>query len=77
MMFPSHQQVGLLFVLAGTVLLAFSVRVTRQYQGEVAAAVDRMKASDPRLTEPTETTIVTLRFRLGLGLIFIGTALQW
>jgi hypothetical protein len=51
--------------------------VKRQYSGEVARAVDRLKQQNPDLIEPTETEIILLRFRLGLGLVFLGTALQW
>ena len=72
-----RHRLGLVLVLVGTVLLAYSVRVKRQYSGEVARAVDRLKQQNPDLIEPTETEIILLRFRLGLGLVFLGTALQW
>jgi hypothetical protein len=73
----TRQQLGLLLVFAGTLALAFSVRTRRAYGGEALNAVEAAKKRQPDLIEPTEATIVTWRFRVGLLLVAIGTLFQW
>ena len=73
----ARQHIGLVLTFFGTVLLALSVKVKRQYSGDTASEVDKLKEADPDLVEPTETYIVRRRFRAGLFLIGIGTVLQW
>ena len=73
----TRQQLGLLLALVGTAALAFSVRAKRMYEGEVRDAIDAAKRTNPRLFEPTETTIDRGLFRGGLILVAIGTLLQW
>lgn len=70
-----RQHIGIIATILGTVLLAFSVQTKRQYQGELARAVDNMKQNNPSLLEPTETHIVRWRFWAGLILIALGSAL--
>lgn len=72
-----RHRLGLVLVLIGTFLLAYSVRTKRQYSDEPARALDRIKQQEPSLIEPTETQIILLLFRLGLFLVLLGTALQW
>jgi hypothetical protein len=67
---------GILATVLGTVLLAFSLKIRRQYEGETAKVVDKMKRSNG-LLEPTETYIIRPLFWLGLGLIASGSLLQW
>ena len=69
------QHIGIILSIIGTVLLAFSVKVKRQYGGEAAKAVDAAKLRDPSLVEPTETTIVRPLFWFGLALIALGSLL--
>lgn len=73
----TRQQIGLLFALAGTAALAFSVQPKRLYEGEMARVVDEAKKKDASLSEPTETYIVVRLFRLGLAFVALGTLLQW
>lgn len=70
-------QIGLILVVVGTILLAFSVKVKRQYSGKIAAEVDSMKKNSHELVEPTETTIVRPLFWLGLFFNAVGSLLQW
>lgn len=71
------QHLGIVFTIIGTVLLAFSVQVKRQYQGEMAKEVDRQKREDLKLLEPTETFISRGLFWAGLIFLSIGAVLQW
>jgi len=72
--FITRQHLGIILTIIGTVFLAFSVRVTRQYKREMAKKVDRLKKDD---IEPTETSIILSLFWIGLGLVALGSALQW
>ena len=69
--------IGLLTVIVGTALLAYSVKVKRQYSGNMSHIVDNLKEQDPALLEPTETSIDITRFRSGLALVAIGSLMQW
>ena len=71
----SRQHAGLVLTVAGTVLLAFSVGVSRQYKGKMARIADDLK--DPTMIEPTETRISRPLFWGGLVLVAVGTLLQW
>ena len=73
----TRQHIGLVLTFFGTVLLALSVKVKRQYSGDTASEVDKLKEADPDLVEPTETYIVRGQFWAGLILIAIVTVLQW
>jgi hypothetical protein len=73
----SRQQIGLLVSVLGTAALALSVRIKKQYEGDLGKAVDEMKKQNKRLLEPTETYIVRPLFWFGLGLVAIGALLQW
>jgi hypothetical protein len=73
----TRQHIGILLTIAGTVLLARSVKVRRQYSGHMANVVDKLKGRDPDLVEPTETYIARGLFWRGLLLVAIGTGLQW
>ncbi|MBW2307968.1 MAG: hypothetical protein JRG73_13665 [Deltaproteobacteria bacterium] len=66
-----------MFVIAGTVALAFSVRIQSQHKGEAAKIVEKAKKEKPGLFAPKETYIVRPLFWGGLALIAIGTILQW
>lgn len=73
----TRQQVGIIVVVVGTVFLAFSVRVKRQYHGKAASDLDAIKQKNPDLIEPTETYINRYLFWAGLVLVASGSALQW
>jgi predicted thioredoxin/glutaredoxin len=73
----TRQHVGILLTIAGTVLLAFSVRVKRQYSGQMARVADKLKEREPGLVELTETNIVRSMFWAGLTSVAIGTLLEW
>ena len=73
----SRQHLGILLTIAGSVLLAFSVRVKRQYTGPMAKVVDNLKQQDHELVEPTEASIVRPLFWAGLSFIAAGSLLQW
>ncbi len=71
------EQVGIVIVVAGTVLLALSVKVNRQYRGQLGKMVDNLKKKDSDFIEPSETRIVRPMFWSGLLLVAIGSILQW
>ena len=71
----TRQRFGIILVVIGTVLLARSTKVKRQYEGGMAKFVNEKKGKD--LIEPTEVSIVQSRFRSGLFLIAAGSFLQW
>jgi hypothetical protein len=73
----SMEHIGIILTVLGTVLVAFSVRVKRQYNKEVRKLVDEAKTRHPDLIEPTETYIVRSLFWIGLILVALGSALQW
>jgi hypothetical protein len=73
----TRAQAGIVLVVIGTVSLAFSVRIKRQYREGMEKVVDRLKTENPRLMEPTETYIVRELFWIGLICIAIGSLLQW
>ena len=73
----TRHQVGIILVIIGTALLAFSVRVKRQYEGEIGKVVDEIKKKDPDKIEPTETYIKRSLFWFGLLFIAVGSLLQW
>ena len=68
---------GIVLTVLGTVLLAFSLKVPRQYDGPMGEAVERMRLRDRGLFVPTETRIVRCLFWAGLLLIGVGAACQW
>jgi len=70
-------QVGIVLVVAGTVILALSVKVNRQYRGQLGKMVDNLKKKDSDLIEPSETRIVRPMFWFGLLLVALGSILQW
>ena len=72
----TRQHFGIITTIVGTILLAFSLRIKRQYTGEVAKAVDDTKRQN-NLLEPTETYIARWLFWLGLTCVAMGSALQW
>ena len=67
--------IGIVLTIFGTAFLAFSVKVKRQYVGEMAKIVDKLKDGDT--IEPTETSISRWQFWTGLALIAVGSLLQW
>ena len=71
------QQIGLLFTLAGTVALAFSIRVKNGDKGDPVRKLIAVSKQKLLLTEPSDIQIIRLRFYGGLTLIFIGTMLQF
>jgi predicted thioredoxin/glutaredoxin len=73
----TRQHIGILLTIAGTVLLAFSVKVKRQYSGKMARVADKLKEREPALVELTETNIVRSMFWAGLASVAIGTLLEW
>lgn len=73
----ARQHIGIFLTIAGTVLLAFSVRDKRQYFGNMQKVADRLKEENRELVEPTETTVVRRLFWAGLGFVAVGTLLQW
>lgn len=68
---------GIVLTVIGTVCLALSVKVKRQYEGEMAKVVDKLKKEKPDLIEPTETYIVRKLFWIGLICIAVSSLLQW
>ena len=66
--------VSIILLFAGTVFLAYTVRVRRQYEDE--KMLDRIKQERPEIIELTETNIIRQRFRMGLLLVILGTLLQ-
>ncbi len=46
-----RRRLGLILVVAGTIILAFSVQTKRQYVGGMAKVIDRMKKDDPSFLE--------------------------
>ena len=73
----SRQQFGIILTIIGTIFLAFSVKMKRQYIEDMAKRVDDIKKKNPNLIEPTETYIVQWLFWLGLFFIAVGSMLQW
>ena len=70
------EHIGIIAVIIGTVLLAFSLKVKRMYQEDAANVVDELK-KHPHLVEPTETYICPWLFWTGLLFVAIGSLLQW
>ena len=77
MIWLAAHQLGIILVVLGTILLAFSLKVTPQYSGDAARAVDQLKKDRPDLIELTETYIIRWRFWTGLALVALGSLLQW
>ncbi len=76
--YMSRQHIGILLTVVGTIFLAISVKVIRQYYGEEAKAVDRIKKDKKgMIIEPTEVKIIRSYFWLGLALVSFGSLLQW
>jgi len=73
----TREHIGILLTIAGTALLAFSVKVKRQYSGDMARVVDKLKKGGPDVVEPTETHIARGLFWAGLICVAIGAVLQW
>ena len=73
----TRDQVGIVTVVVGTVLLAVSVKVKRQYNSDLSGTVDKLKEKSPNLVEVTETYISRPLFWSGLTLVAIGSMLQW
>ena len=73
----AREHIGIVLTIAGTVLLAFSVRIKRQYTGPMAKVADRLKEGNPDLIEPVETRIVRGMFWAGLASVAVGALLQW
>ena len=48
----TRNQIGIILVVIGTALLAFSVKPKRQYEGAVGKAVDDLKRRKPDMLEP-------------------------
>ena len=74
-MFISREHIGLILVVIGTIWLAFSVVIRRQYTSDLNKIVDREKRNF--LIQPTEVTICRWKFWIGLLFIAGGTLLQW
>jgi hypothetical protein len=72
----TRRRVGIILVVLGTLLLARSTKVKRQYEGEMAKVVDEKK-DEKGLVELTEAYIVQSWFWSGLFLIAIGSFVQW
>lgn len=73
----NRQQAGLVTVVIGTLVMGLSVKVKRQYDGDLSDTVDNLKEKLPGLIEFTETRISTTFFWSGLTLVAIGSMLQW
>jgi hypothetical protein len=69
-------RVGILLNLVGALLLAFSVSVRRQYEGDLTAYVDQLLQHKPGRMEPTETRIHRHRLRWGGIVMAVGSVLQ-
>ena len=74
--YMTFSHIGIISVLIGTFLLAFSVKVKRMYKGDMANVVDRLKKLH-HIVEPTETYIRPGLFWFGLFLVAVGSILQW
>lgn len=74
----SRQQIGLGLVLVGTFMVAYSVSINGQYgNDQMADAVKRAQKRNPNLFALTDIKMNVTLFRFGLGLIFVGTLLQF
>jgi len=74
----TRQHLGIIFVVAGTAFLAFSVRVKRQPHDEFASVVDALKKKYGNdILELTDTSINRFMFWFGLVLVALGSLLQW
>ena len=74
----SRQQIGLGLVLVGTFMVAYSVRIKDQYgDGPMRDAVKQAQERDPNIFAPTDIKMNVTAFRVGLGLIIVGTLLQF
>ena len=77
-MIISRQQIGLGLVLAGTFMVAYSVRIKDQYgDGPMADAVKQAQKRYPNIFAPADVKMNVAVFRGGLALIFVGTLLQF
>jgi len=71
----TRHHIGLLLVILGTVVLAFSTRIKSQIQDQELR--EKIQINHPDLIQVTEAIIIRWRFWLGLTFIAIGTAFQW
>ncbi len=71
------RHVGIAILLIGTLVLAFSVKQKRLYDDDISHVVNNLNKQNPKLREPTETTINLPMFCFGLVLVAIGSLLQW
>lgn len=76
MTYPTLRHFGILLVIVGTVLLAFSIRPRSQYESGPAADAAK-RAAKKGMIQPTETTIDRRLFWSGLSLVAVGSLLQW
>ena len=77
MNYITGQHLGIILVVMGTTLLAFSVKVKRLYSGDIERTIDDLKKQTPELLEPTETYVSRPLFWSGLLLVAFGSVLQW
>ena len=72
LLFLSLSRIGIILTVIGTVLLAYSVKIT-----EPDGFVWMSNTKDGKDVTPTFTSIVLWRFYIGLALVAVGSLLQW
>jgi uncharacterized membrane protein YkgB len=51
-LFITSKHIGIILTIIGTILLALSVKVKRQYKGEMAKTIERLKKENDLLRSP-------------------------
>jgi|RhiMethySRZTD1v2_1073278.scaffolds.fasta_scaffold207328_2 hypothetical protein len=77
----TRQRVGLILVIFGTVIVAYSIKSKDRWEGDEHTR-DVLKRNPGRselkdVFEPTETRINQGLLRMGLTIVAVGTLLQW
>ena len=74
----TRQHLGIGFVVLGTALLAFAVKVNRGHRDkDTARMLENLRKKFAGLIEPTEARIIRWRLWLGLFFVALGSSLQW
>lgn len=69
----TRQQAGTILVLIGTVVMAFTLNVKKQYNDELKELVEKHK----NLIQITDVTVLCGKIKICLSFIIIGTLLQF
>ncbi|MBW1670424.1 MAG: hypothetical protein JRJ43_07905 [Deltaproteobacteria bacterium] len=75
---------GILFIILGTICLAFAVKIENKYTLSARNKKDKKywknivkNAEDGTYYEPTVVYIDQMLFRIGLACVAIGSLMQW